>query len=287
MKKTAILLLAVMLLACSLTFAAAEENAWRTPGNYDVKQQGVEYGKTVYHTYHSVTTGTERKCYVILPPGYDAGKAYPVMYLLHGIGGDHGEWMGGKPDVIVGNLIHAGQAKEMIIVTPNIKAFPAGATATGGMYSADTFAAFDNFINDLKNDLMPFIASTYNIAPGRENAAIAGLSMGGREALYIGLTLQDDFGYVGAFSPAPGVIAYAAEGGLIPRDEMKVKDGYDTVVLIMTGQSGNLVGAWPKTYADVLKENGTDVIYYESIGAHDFFTWKNGLYHFAQLAFGK
>ena len=132
---------------------------------------------------------------------------------------------------------------------------------------------------------MPFIASQYNIAPGRENAAVAGLSMGGREALYIGLTLQDDFGYIGAFSPAPGVIAYEAEGGLIPKEEMKVREGYDTLVLIMTGLTDTTVGTWPKTYADVLTENGTDVIYYESIGAHDFFTWKNGLYNFAKLLF--
>ncbi|MBR6525500.1 MAG: esterase family protein [Clostridia bacterium] len=278
-------ILCIMALSMLCLTAVAEENPYATPSGFDIKQQDTVYGKTVYHTYQSTTTGSERKCYVILPPNYDAEKAYPVLYLFHGIGGDHGEWMGGKPDVVVGNLIAAGEAKEMIIVTPNIKAFPAGTINSGGMYSADAIAAFDNFINDFRDDLMPFLATQYNLAPGRENTAVAGLSMGGREALYIGLTMQDEIGYIGAFCPAPGVLAYANEGGLIATEEMKVKDDYKTLIMIMTGLSDNMVGEWPQTYSDTLTQNGTENIFYKSIGGHDFFAWKNGLYNFAKRIF--
>lgn len=278
----ALIMMAALLVPC---LSQAEENPYAAPSNYDTRKPDREYGKTVYHTYQSQTTGTERKCYVILPPAYDETKAYPVLYLFHGIGGDHGEWMGGKPDVVVGNLIYEGLAEEMIIVTPNIKAFPKGSITSAGMYSADAIAAFDNFINDFRNDLMPFIASNYKVATGRENTAIAGLSMGGREALYIGLTMQDEVGYIGAFCPAPGVMDSGAGDGLIMKDDMKVKEGYETLILINTGLSDNVVGIWPKTYSDALTANGTEHIYYETIGGHDFFVWKNGLYNFAKRIF--
>ena len=285
MKKAFVLLLTLMLLSAVFCAHAQQTNPYAAPSNYDVRKSDVQYGEVKYHTYQSTTTGTERKCFVILPPNYDPEKAYPVLYLFHGIGGDHAEWMGGKPDVIIGNLIAAGEAEEMLIVTPNIKAFPKGTIFSGNMYSAEAFSAFDNFINDFRDDLMPFIASTYNIAEGRENTAVAGLSMGGRESLYIGLTMQDEIGYVGAFSPAPGVLGYEVEGGLIPEAEMKVRDGYKTLLLINTGLSDTTVGAWPKTYSEALAKNGTEHIYYETIGGHDFFTWKNGLYNFAKRIF--
>lgn len=283
--KKLLAVLCILLMLGTFYTAVAEDNPFAAPSGFDVKQKDAVYGKTVYHTYNSRTTGTERKCYVILPPEYDAEKAYPVLYLFHGIGGDHGEWMGGKPDVVVGNLINRGEAKEMIIVTPNIKAFPAGTITSGGMYSADAIAAFDNFINDFRDDLMPFIASQYNIASGRENTAIAGLSMGGREALYIGLTMQDEVGYIGAFCPAPGVLGYDVEGGLIAPEDMKVQDGYKTLIMIMTGLSDNMVGEWPQIYSDALTQNGTENIFYKTIGGHDFFAWKNGLYNFAKRIF--
>ena len=274
-----------LLLTLLCTLAPAQENPYAAPSNYDVRRSDTEYGKTVYHTYQSTTTGTERKCYVILPPGYDESKTYPVLYLFHGIGGDHGEWMSGKPDVVVGNLIAAGDAESMIIVTPNIKAFPRGTATSAGMYSADAIAAFDNFINDFRDDLMPFIAASYPVAQGRENTAIAGLSMGGREALYIGLTMQDEVGYIGAFCPAPGVMDTGAGDGLIAKADMKVRDGYQTLIMINTGLSDNVVGPFPRSYSDALTENGTEHIYYETLGGHDFFVWKNGLYNFAKRIF--
>lgn len=277
------------LAACFLLLAAAAAAEEKThddpPAGFDQRRGGVTYGTTVFKTYLSRTTGTFRKVLIVLPPDYTAEKAYPVLYLLHGIGGDHSEWSHGVPEVIIGNLIADGEAPEMIVVMPNVRARKNDAANPSDIYSAEHFAAFDNFINDLTGDLMPFIARNYSVAGGRENTAVAGLSMGGREALYIGLTLPETFGYVGAFCPAPGVLPYHAEGGLFQPEDFRATRGLDSYILINAGQTDGVVGEWPATYAATLTENGTDNTFYVTPGGHDFTVWKHGLYNFAKRIF--
>lgn len=282
--------LLLCLVACVVLLAAvcvhAEEAAWNDPPEgFDQRREDVTYGTTVFKTYLSRTTGTFRKLLIVLPPDYTPEKTYPVLYLLHGIGGDHSEWSHGVPEVIIGNLIADGDAPEMIVVMPNVRARKNDAANPADVYSAEHFAAFDNFIHDLTNDLMPFMAQNYSIAEGRENTAVAGLSMGGREALYIGLTLPETFGYVGAFCPAPGVLPYYAEGGLFETADFKATEGLDSYILINAGESDGVVGDWPKTYADTLTQNGTANTFYVTQGGHDFTVWKHGLYNFAKRIF--
>lgn len=278
--------LAAGILLLVMNTALAEEAAWNEPPtDFDTRREDVTYGKLRYENYLSRTTGSIRKAFVILPPDYTEDKAYPVLYLLHGIGGDHSEWNLGKPDVIIGNLIASGEAPEMIVVMPNVRARKNDAANPSDMYSPEHFAAFDNFINDLTNDLMPYIREHYSVAEGRENTAIAGLSMGGREALYIGMTMPETFGYVGAFCPAPGVLPYYAEGGLFKTEDFKATEGYDICILINAGASDGVVGEWPKTYADTLTANGTENTFYTMPGGHDFTVWKHGLYNFAKRIF--
>ena len=282
-------LLAFALLLCVLLGSLpvmAEAPAWNDPpAGFDQRQEGVTYGTTVFKTYLSRTTATFRKCLVILPPDYTPEKDYPVLYLLHGIGGDHSEWSGGKPDVVIGNLMADGLAPEMIVVMPNIRARANDAANPSDTHTPEHYAAFDNFINDLRDNLMPFIAKNYSVAEGPENTAVAGLSMGGREALYIGLTMLDTFGYIGAFCPAPGVLGYAVEDGLFQTADFKAADGYAPYILINAGASDGTVGAWPSTYAQTLMDNGTDVTFYVTEGGHDFTVWKHGLYNFAKRIF--
>lgn len=279
------LILALMASLLLPAVCLAESAPFTPDAGFDARMDGVDYGKLTYITYPSTTTGTQRKCYVLLPPGYSTDKAYPVLYLLHGIGGDHNEWMGGKPDVVIGNLIHQGLAKEMIVVIPNVRARKNDSANPSDIYTPAHFAAFDNFINDLRDDLMPYIAANYSIASGRENTAIAGLSMGGRESLYIGLTMADTFGYVGAFCPAPGVLPYNVEPGLFPTDSFKLSEGLDSLILINAGAADGVVGQWPATYSATLDANGTEHIYYVAQGGHDFTVWKHGLYNFARMIF--
>lgn len=280
--------LLMILLIALLTFAAAlaEEAGYvDPPAGFDAKVEGVTYGKTVLRSYASTTTGRNRKVMILLPPDYTEEKEYPVLYLLHGIGGDENEWAGGRPTWVVGNLIHAGEAAEMIIVMPNIRARENDRANASDMYTPAHFQAFDNFINDLRNDLMPYMEANFSVAKGRENTAIAGLSMGGRESLYIGLTMQDTFGYIGAFCPAPGVLPYNVEKGLFLTADFKAAEGMEPYILINAGKTDGVVGAWPKTYADTLTANGTANTFYVTRGGHDFTVWKHGLYNFVKNIF--
>ncbi len=283
MKKFLSLLLLVMLMVPS---ALAEEAGYiDPPAGFDAKLEDVTYGKTLLRSYPSTTTGRNRKVMIILPPNYDEAKEYPVLYLLHGIGGDENEWAQGRPTWVIGNLNQAGEAAEMIVVMPNIRARANDAANGADMYSAEAIAAFDNFINDLRDDLMPYMKENFPIAEGRENTAVAGLSMGGREALYIGLTMPETFGYIGAFCPAPGVLPYDVEPGLFQATDFKAAEGLDAYILINAGKTDFLVGEWPQTYADTLTANGTANVFYVTEGGHDFTVWKHGLYNFARNIF--
>ena len=138
---------------------------------------------------------------------------------------------------------------------------------------------------------MPYMEENYSIAAGRENTAICGLSMGGRESLYIGLNMLDTFGYIAALSPGYGVFGYTANGvteeGLFTEDTFTVPEEYrnNTLLMIVNGIDEGGENALGGTCSRVLKENGVNHWFYTTPGAHDFTTWKNGLYNFAKCIF--
>ena len=260
---------------------------YNPPADYTVRKTDVSYGTKEKITYESTTTGVDRNAYVVLPDGYTETETYPVMYLLHGIGGDESEWFKGKPMEIVGNLVAAGQADKMIMVFPNVRARENDKACYE--LNVEHFQAFDNFINDLRDDLMPYIESNYSVKTGRENTAVCGLSMGGRETLNIGLKMPEKFGYIGAFEPAVGVLPYYLEAGLFTEDTLTLPNEYknNTVVMIVKGQSDGTVGENPLLYHNALEKNGVPHIYYDMPGGHDFSVWNNGLYNFAKRIFTK
>ena len=173
----------------------------------------------------------------------------------------------------------------MITVLPNVRARANDAANPKDIYTPAHFAAFDNFIHDLTGDLMPFVRENFSVKEGREHTAIAGLSMGGREALYIGLMMPETFGYVGAFCPAPGVLPYNMEKGLFATKDFRASEEYETFILINAGASDGVVGSWPRTYSDTLTANGTEHLFYVTAGGHDFNVWRHGLYHFVRHIF--
>ena len=127
------------------------------PYGFTQYNQGVTYGSINKVSYYSSVTGTMRKCNIYLPPNYNANKKYPVLYLLHGIGGTEDEWVyGGCPNQIISNQIAAGNAKDMIVVMPNVRAAAIDSVPSDVLGYAN-IAAFDNFINDLRSCLMPYI----------------------------------------------------------------------------------------------------------------------------------
>ena len=155
--------------------------------------------------YDSKTVGNKRKMLVYTPPGYSAAKKYPVLFLLHGSGGDETGWRRfTAPDVIFENLLADGKWVPMVVVFPNGRAQP-NDRAEGDLFKAAP--DFENFEGDLFNDVIPFIESHYSVMSDREHRALAGLSMGGGQSLNFGLSHLDTFAWIGAFSPAPNTRA--------------------------------------------------------------------------------
>lgn len=261
------------------------------PADFDKRQDGVRYGDVREATYFSTTTETERKIFVILPPGYDdpsaAEKTYPVLFLLHGIGGDEREWFGGAPVEILGNLLARGEAREMIVVLPNGRARHKSVQKPPRVISPEGFREFDVFLDEMRDNLKPFVEKTYRCKTGRENWAVAGLSMGGRSALHIGLTEIDEFAWIGAFEPAPGVLGFWNIGGLFKTKELTVPEKYKnaTKIDVTEGTRDDVVGDSPRKYAKTLTENGDSPRYFVIEGGHDFGVWKTSLYLFAKQVF--
>ncbi len=249
------------------------------PPGYDTLRPGIQHGKIDTITYHSVTVGTNRRALIYTPPGFSKKKKYPVLYLLHGIGGDEKEWLnGGSPQIILDNLYAENKIEPMIVVMPNGRAMPDD-RATGNIMAADKIQAFANFEKDLLNDLIPYIEKKYPVLTNRENRAIAGLSMGGGQSLNFGLGNLDKFAWIGGFSSAPNT---KRPEELVP-DPEKAKQKIE-LLFISCGASDGLIIFSKRTH-DYLQENHVPHIYYIEPGVHDFKVWKNGLYMFSQLIF--
>jgi enterochelin esterase-like enzyme len=276
MKKKYSLLVALFALAIAVQAQNIEKEA---PKGFDAVQTGIANGKLDTITYASKTVGTSRRALVYTPPGFSKGKKYPVLYLLHGIGGDEKEWLnGGKPQVILDNLYAAGKLQPMIVVMPNGRAMKDD-RATGNIMAPDKVQAFATFEKDLLNDLIPYVEKSFPVVKDREHRAIAGLSMGGGQSLNFGLGNLDKFAWVGGFSSAPNT---KRPEELVPNPAAatsKLK-----LLFISCGDADGLLNVSKRTH-DYLAEKGVPHIYYLEPGGHDFKVWKNGLYMFSQFLF--
>jgi len=249
------------------------------PAGFDTERDGIRHGTISQIEYKSETVGTMRKATVYTPAGYDENRKYPVLYLLHGIGGDENEWMQGNPAEIMDNLYADGKAVPMIIIMPNGRAM-VNDRAEGNVYSPESQAAFANFENDLLNDLIPYVESHYPVYTDRDHRAIAGLSMGGGQSLNFGLGHLDRFAYIGGFSSAPNT---KQPQQLIP-DTGKAKQQIKLLWMVCGGKDGLMMNsARLKAFCDK-EEIPCTLINYPD-GQHNFVVWKYGLYNFAQLIF--
>lgn len=269
---------------------AMEAIDWQSaPKGYGSLQANTKYGKVDAISYHSTVTNCDRNCNVLLPAGYTSNTKYPVLYLLHGIGGTESEWMGGNPVEVLSNAVAAGKAVPMIIVMPNVRAaennwYPSG----NEMLGPKNILAFDNFINDLRDCLMPYIESHYSVYTDRAHTAVAGLSMGGRESLFIGIKMQERFCAIGAFSPAPGLLPTPFLGyeGQLSVDDFVFKEGFTpSPLIICVGTSDNVIGTSAQEYEAAFTKNNVPHQFYTMPGGHEFAVWKNGLYQFITRVF--
>ena len=256
---------------------------------YDDKRDGIQYSEFQKHTYFSSTAGRDTNVNVLLPPNYSDDKEYPVLYILHGFY-DNEDWMTRSVvnlSTIYGNLLADGKTEEMIIVLPYIFCDKNMPYCTG-MDLANCFA-YDNFINDLTTDLMPFIESTFSVATGRENTAITGFSMGGRESLFIGFERPDLFGYIGAVCPAPGLVEIPnspMHPGQMTADEMMFNENNPYVIFVSSSDVDGVVGSSPNDYRNIMTDNNVEYLsHVMKTTGHDHSSVKPHLYNYLQFLF--
>jgi enterochelin esterase-like enzyme len=247
------------------------------PAGIDKKRDEIPPGKLEMVEYESRTVGTTRKMLVYTPPGYSKDKKYPVLYLLHGIGGDETEWQRfAHPDILLDNLIADGKAVPMILVMPNGRA-QKNDRAEGNVFeSAPAFAVFEQ---DLLKDVIPAIESRYSAHADREHRALAGLSMGGGQSLNFGLAHLDTFAWVGGFSSAPNTRPPAE---LMPDPTAATRQL--KLLWLSCGNKDGLIRISQGVHG-YLKENNVPHVWHVDGNGHDATHWKSSLYYFAQKIF--
>ncbi len=287
-------------------------------GYYSAKD--VPHGEVRQRWYLSKVTGKWRRCYVYTPPDYDSAKRsrYPVLYLLHGWGENEQGWHSqGHVDLIMDNLIAENKAKPMIIVMDNLNAVKPGEDAS--LFAARSIIARRSladvpppigapprpgttpaaaparspfganfgavFTEMLMTDLIPMVERTYRVLPGRENRAMAGLSMGGMQSFVTVLGNLDKFAYLGGFSGSSG-----GRGGFDPKTSnngvFADAAAFNKKMKVLFLGIGSVEGPGTKTFSEALTKAGIRNVYFESPGtAHEWLTWRRCFNDFAPRLF--
>lgn len=273
-------------------------NAVLIEGDYaDCYKESDKPGNLEQVWYHSAENDMTRRLYVYTPYGYEPKKTkvkYPVLYLLHGGGGDEDAWSTlGRTCQILDNLIAEGKAEPMLVVMPNGN--PAQyASQTLGIpenQNVKTYSSgFDNYTS-LVADIVPFIESRYNVITNRNGRSVAGLSMGGGQSFYIAFRNVDKFSSVGIFSS--GLIGASAIGGE-PFDAEKQIPGmlsqsqkfnkFDVIYLACGEQDNRIDGM--REFKETLDKSGyKGVVWEQCPGGHEWKVWRRNLTSFVQLIF--
>jgi enterochelin esterase-like enzyme len=248
------------------------------PEHFATRRDGIERGRLRTVEYDSTTVGVKRQAQVYTPPGYSSDRTYPVLYLLHGIGGDEIEWTrSGAADIILDNLYADGKAEPMLVVLPNGRASKDLTARDPIPTQAPAFAVFEQ---ELLTDLIPFIEKTYPVKADRGSRALAGLSMGGGQALNFGLSNLDTFAWVGGFSSAPNT----RPAGDLLKDNAAAAKGLE-LLWVSCGDQDRLMNI-SSSFHDALETMSVPHVWHiHPGGGHDFKVWNADLYHFVPLLF--
>ncbi|PTY07125.1 enterochelin esterase [Opitutaceae bacterium EW11] len=251
------------------------------PAGFSSPRANAAHGRLERFEYASSVTGKQRAANVYLPPGYSAERKYPVLYLLHGIGGNEYEWTGYvHADTILDNLIADGKATPMIVVLSNGRALPDDRPPPPDrVFTPENAAGFAKFERDLFDCLIPAIDKKYPTLSDREHRAIAGLSMGGGQSLNFGLSHLDTFAWIGGFSSAPNTKPPAE---LLP-DPAAARERIKLLYL-SCGNKDGLINVSQGVHV-YLKEHGVPHVWNVDDHSHDGESWGNNLYYFAQKIF--
>jgi enterochelin esterase-like enzyme len=223
--------------------------------------------------------GETRAIWIYTPPDYaKTTRTYPVLYLLHGSNDTAAGWtMAGNANFVLDNLLAGGKTAPMIVVMPFGHATPFGVRATQGGTTND--ALFEEY---LLKDVIPTVEARYRVSPGRENRAIAGLSMGGGQSLRIGLGHLDLFSAVASFSgatPADFETRFAA----LLKDPEGANQKIRTL-WIGCGQQDSIFGR-SKNLSELLTKYHVRHIFHPTDGVHNYTVWRKYLAEYAPLLF--
>ncbi|HVN58090.1 MAG TPA: alpha/beta hydrolase-fold protein [Bacteroidales bacterium] len=233
--------------------------------------KNVPHGDVRIVYYYSRATGTTRRMHIYTPPGYErSGKAVPVLYLLHGGGDNDRAWPTvGHANFILDNLLAEGKIKPMLVVMP------------------DASIEVKTFTDDIINNIIPFVESSYRVKPGKDNRALAGLSMGGLHTLNTGLANSDKFAWIlplstGWFSTNKEM--WAEGERLLKENATKCNQN---VKLFWVSMGGKEDIAWQncQNMMKLFDQYGLRYKYSEKPGGHTWFTWRDNLYDIAQMIF--
>ena len=271
------------------------------PAGFNAKRENVPHGELTAVPYDSKSLGTHRQMRVYTPPGYSTSRKYPVLILLHGIGGNDREWTEAcHANNILDNLLAEGKIQPMVVVFPNGNSSvtadatagfagegpgargqgaPAGAAPGAGRGRGGFESWGTPFDNDLLQDIIPYIQSHYSVYTDRDHRALAGLSMGGGQTLNIGLSHIDTFAWVGGFSSAPNT--KQPPSALLP-DPSAAKQL--KLLWLGCGNRDGLIRISQGVHR-YLKENGVPHVWHVDGNAHDTTEWDNNLYLFSQRIF--
>ncbi len=253
------------------------------PASLPWEVNDVPHGVIHRHFYKSRVVGDQRDFYVYTPPGYDprAGAAYPVFFLLHGFSDDASAWVAvGRANVILDNLIARGKARPMVVVMPLGYGAPEILKRFGPRDASLWRKNVEQFKEATLQEVLPQVEAEYRVSRDRNQRAIAGLSMGGAEALITGLNALDRFSWVGAFSSGGLGDDYGSIfPGLDARADAKLR-----LLWIACGKADRLFDGNVK-FVEWLKSRGIRSTWVETPGAHTWTLWRRYLSEFAPLLF--
>ena len=274
------------------------------PPSTTFQPQQVPHGTMTTMWFPSTAMKTPRRMFVYTPPGYEAGtERYPVLYLLHGSGGDEEAWpVMGTANVIMDNLIAQGKSKPMIVVMPNAywnelasldlagpRTVPPPGVGSGNQ-------RFDANEIDIVTDLVPFVEKHFRTAPGREHRALAGLSMGSGISANVGLKRLDVFASVGIMSA--GMFGNASNAAAAPADGVmlleKISPGLVTdpastnrklkLFFFSCGLEDTRISYFTKAVQD-LQGRKINAVLKTYAGEHEWKVWRHSLADMAPLLF--
>ena len=257
-------------------------------GTEDFEVRDVPHGEVRTVHYYSKVDESWRPLMIYTPAGYNEGdQDYPVVYIQHGGGEDHRGWMEqGRTAQIMDNLIAAGKAVPMIVVSSNSNV----RSRNGGFGGGYSWQGMQNFRSELIENVIPFVEKNYRTKKDRKNRAMCGLSMGGGQSFYIGLRSPEVFANVGVFSTGMfGGIQGASNFDLekeVPgmlTDTKTFNEQFD-VFFVSCGEQDPRID-YTRNIVKKMQDGGVDVRFNSYPGDHEWQVWRKSLYEFAQYLF--